>query len=382
MVPLNILHVFRAPVGGLFRHVVDLADGQIARGHRVGIIADSDTGYAASEATLAALKPKLALGLTRIRMRRQPHPADMIALVQIARHIRGASAHVVHGHGAKGGALARLVPARKDILRVYTPHGGSLHDAVGNKLHIMMEKALMRCGNLYLFESAYSRDAYLHKVGRPKCSYVVHNGVSPEEFVPITRDTDASDVVYLGELRALKGVDLLIDAIASLRAQGRLVTAAIVGDGPDAAALHARVVHLRLNDAVHFRAPMPARSAFALGRAVVVPSRAESLPYVVLEAAAAAKPLIATSVGGIPEIFGPLSQHLVPADNAHALAQAIAEVLDRPAEAECRALVLRSRIAETFSTDAMVEQVLASYQKAFAGVSIGGLHHYRALAES
>jgi glycosyltransferase involved in cell wall biosynthesis len=127
---------------------------------------------------------------------------------------------------------------------------------------------------------------------------------------------------------------------------------------------------------------MPARSAFGLGRAVVVPSRAESLPYVVLEAAAAAKPLIATSVGGIPEIFGPLSQHLVPADNAHALAQAIAEVLDRPAEAECRALVLRSRIAETFSTDAMVEQVLASYQKAFAAENVGDLNRYRALAES
>jgi glycosyltransferase involved in cell wall biosynthesis len=379
---MNIVHILRAPVGGLFRHVLDLAAGQIERGHRVGIIADSDTSYPASEATLAALKPKLALGLARIRMRRQPHPADAIALLQIARYIRGASAQVVHGHGAKGGALARLVPVRKGILRVYTPHGGSLHDAVGNRLHIMMEKALMRHGNLYLFESAYSRDAYFQKVGRPRNSYIVHNGVSPEEFEPITLNADASDLVYLGELRALKGVDLLIDAIASLRGQGRLVAATIVGDGPDAAALRARVTQLQLGDVVHFRGPMPARSAFALGRAVVVPSRAESLPYVVLEAAAATKPLVATKVGGIPEIFGPLAKHLVPGDNTDALAQAIAEVLDHPAEAERRALVLRSRIAEAFSIDAMVEQVLVSYQKAFAAENVAGLPRYRALAES
>ena len=51
---------------------------------------------------------------------------------------------------------------------------------------------------------------------------------------------------------------------------------------------------------------MPARQALALGRVMVVPSRTESLPYIVLEAAAAGKPLIATKVGGIPEIYGPL----------------------------------------------------------------------------
>jgi hypothetical protein len=57
MTPLNILHVFRAPVGGLFRHVLDLAREQIARGHRVGLIADSTTGGARAEAVLGELAP-------------------------------------------------------------------------------------------------------------------------------------------------------------------------------------------------------------------------------------------------------------------------------------------------------------------------------------
>ena len=59
---LNILHVLRAPVGGLFRHVVDLVYGQIARGHRVGIVADRSTCNARSREIFSSLAPLLALG--------------------------------------------------------------------------------------------------------------------------------------------------------------------------------------------------------------------------------------------------------------------------------------------------------------------------------
>ena len=60
MTALNILHVFRAPVGGLFRHVLDLTQEQIVRGHRVGLIADSNTGGARAEEILQQLAPSLA----------------------------------------------------------------------------------------------------------------------------------------------------------------------------------------------------------------------------------------------------------------------------------------------------------------------------------
>jgi len=69
--PLRILHFFRAPVGGLFRHVLDLARGQIARGQSVGLVADASTGGEQAEASLARLAPDLALGLTRVAMSRQ-----------------------------------------------------------------------------------------------------------------------------------------------------------------------------------------------------------------------------------------------------------------------------------------------------------------------
>ncbi len=122
---LNILHVFRAPVGGLFRHVVDLVRGQAARGHRVGVIADSTTGGERAETTLAALSQSLSLGLTRVPMSRQVGTSDVGAVRHVAARLADTKADVVHGHGAKGGAYARLT--RGSAIRVYTPHGGSLH---------------------------------------------------------------------------------------------------------------------------------------------------------------------------------------------------------------------------------------------------------------
>jgi glycosyltransferase involved in cell wall biosynthesis len=94
-----------------------------------------------------------------------------------------------------------------------------------------------------------------------------------------------------------------------------------------------------------------------------MPSRAESLPYVALEAAAAGKPIIATKVGGFPEIFGPSSEALVPPDDAVALAQTIAKTLDDPTAADRAAQVLRQRVAAAFSRDSMVDAVLASYEQ-------------------
>jgi glycosyltransferase involved in cell wall biosynthesis len=364
---MKILHVLRSPVGGLFRHVVDLAGGQIARGHEVGIVADSTTGNHLSDAAFAALAPKLALGLTRIPIRRNPHPADLAAVWHVSRRIAAGDAEIVHGHGAKGGALARLAPAERGIVRAYTPHGGSLHDAVGGRLHLLMERALKPLGRLYLFESAYSRDVYRRKLGEPSgLASVVHNGVRDEELAPIADAPGAADIVYLGELRGLKGVDVLIDAVASLRDGGRALTAKLVGEGSDRAALEAKVAALGLSDRIEFCGARPTREALAMGRLVVLPSRAESLPYVVLEAAAAGKPLVATNVGGIPEIFGPYADRLVAPGDAAALAQAIAATLDRPANARDRAGALRARIAEKFSVAAMVDSVLAAYQQARA----------------
>jgi glycosyltransferase involved in cell wall biosynthesis len=187
--------------------------------------------------------------------------------------------------------------------------------------------------------------------------------VTAAEFAEIAPQADASDIVFVGELRMLKGVDVLLDAIAQL-AGARRVTATIVGDGPDAAEFRAQAERLGLSALVRFLPPMPAREAFRLGRLFVAPSRAESLPYVVLEAAAAAVAMITTNVGGIPEVFGPQATSLVPAGDAAALAHSIAEALSKPAGLRNQSLTLRARVQAEFSADVMAESVLAAYREA------------------
>jgi len=367
--PLNILHVMRAPVGGLFRHVADLARGQAARGHRVGIVADATTGGDQAEAVLADLSSVLALGVTRVPMSRHIGPRDLAAIAHVSARVAAAAVDVLHGHGAKGGAYARLANRRGGI-RVYTPHGGSLHyrwASPSGFLYLTAERLLLRRTRLFLFESAYGRDIFRRKVGDPGATArVVHNGVAPAEFAPVTVGTQASDVVFVGELRVLKGVAVLIEALSLLAREGREVSATIVGEGPDRAAFEALVAARGLRGAVAFVGARPARAGFALGSLLVVPSLAESLPYIVLEAAAAAVPFIATRVGGVPEILGLYSAELVAPNDPAALARAIAQALREPAAKRLAGARIQARVREAFSIDAMTEAVLAAYADARA----------------
>jgi len=366
---INVLHVLRAPVGGLFRHVLDLARGQAARGHRVGIIADALTGGGRAEAALRDLAPLLALGISRVPMSRQIGLQDVAAVAHVGRRAAGVAADVLHGHGAKGGAYARLARGRQAI-RVYTPHGGSLHFGWGSPtglLYLTLDRVLITRTDLFLFESAYGRDVFGAKIGDPGAmAHVVHNGVTPAEFAPVTPDAQATDLVFVGELRVLKGVDVLIQAIALLARDGRSLRATIVGEGPDRSAFVAQVRAQGLAERVRFVGARPARQAFALGRLLVIPSRAESLPYIVLEAAAAGVPLITTKVGGMPEIFGPDSAELVTPGDPAALARAINLALRDPGAKRDAGARLQARVREIFSSDAMTDAVLGAYRTALA----------------
>ena len=365
---LKILHVLRAPVGGLFRHVVDLVQGQVARGHHVGIIADSTTGNARSREVFAALAPMLALGVMLTPIQRPFGPQDLAAGWHVTKRVRRAEPDVIHGHGAKGGAFARLVPAAKPAIRAYTPHGGSLlldHASRTGKAYLALERILMMRGDLYLFESAYSARIFDDKIGQPSgLVRVVHNGVAQPEFSPVALAPYATDIVFLGEFRPVKGIELLIEAIAQLKREDLPLSATLVGEGPELPALTAQVERTGLSGAIRFAPPMPARAAMALGRLMVIPSRAESLPYVVLEAAAAGKPLITTTVGGIPEIYGPLSNGLVRPGDARALADAIGNAIRQPDTIAWATQELRARVAAAFSVETMVDDVLVGYEQA------------------
>ncbi|MGD0332905.1 MAG: glycosyltransferase family 4 protein [Xanthobacteraceae bacterium] len=375
---LKILHILRAPLGGLFRHVVDVASGQSARGHRVGLIVDSTTGGARADAVLAELLPHLALGVQRVAMTRELSPSDIGALRVISQRISLLAPDVLHGHGAKGAALARLAPGAPNAIRVYTPHGGSLVYSPGTirgAFYRKLEWLLRWRTDLFLFESAYVADLFRAEIGRPRAMVrIVRNGVGETEFAPVTVRDDATDIVCVGELRPVKGIDVLIEALAILRRSGRRVSATIAGEGPQGPELVAQAQRLGVADQIRFVGYQPAREAFAMGRMLVLPSRAESLPYVVLEAAAAGVPIVATRVGGIPEIFGPQAEHLIAPDNVSALVGAIGAAIEDPAQVSRVAQLVKTRVHRVFSSTTMVDGGIAAYREALAMRKLRAVH--------
>ncbi len=115
---------------------------------------------------------------------------------------------IIHGHGAKGGLIARVAGRRLGVPSLYTPHGGSLHyrwqSAVGAAF-LATEKYLARIGSGFVFVCDFERDAFSAKVGLAgKPSIVAHNGLWPEEFTPAVPDADATDLLFVGEVRHLR----------------------------------------------------------------------------------------------------------------------------------------------------------------------------------
>lgn len=360
----------RAPLGGLFRHVCDLATLQSEAGHDVGIVCDAQPASASAEKSLRHLADEVcALGVQRIPMSRQLGWRDITATRSVFKLAKACECNILHGHGAKGGAYARLASARLKRRGTmnrafYTPHGGSLHYdpfSLQGRIFMGLERRLGPKTDGLIFESAYSSQLYHQKVGPFPCEMrVIHNGLRPDEFYSLVLDVDASDFVFVGEMRQLKGVDILLEALSRI-AKDRPVKAFLAGSGPDEKTFKALAQKLGLSGMVTFAGPTPARTAFARGQCLVVPSRAESLPYIVLECAAAGLPIIATDVGGMSEIVEGSDVELVPPENVDALEARMRDFLDRPREYSRVAEGLQKLVAKRFDVRSMARSVTHFY---------------------
>jgi glycosyltransferase involved in cell wall biosynthesis len=372
---LRIIHVFRAPLGGLFRHVVDLAAEQAARGHEVGLFYDSEFRGDNVAAALARIKGGLSLGVFGCPIKRDPHFSDFSAMAQFMSNLRRLKPDIVHGHGSKGGLYARLpgfLPGRGKFACAYTPHGGSFNYRPGTAVHrvyMATERLLSLTTDVFLFESAYIAGRYDAYVGGQRgLRRIVANGIGTAEFEPVVPASDAADLLYVGELRAAKGIDTLLDAVALAGAKlGEPPRTVLVGSGPDKDMLLARAQRLGIERKISFIGPMAAREAFRLGHILVAPSRAESLPYIILEAAGARVPIVATNVGVISEIFGPYADRLGPCDDPANLCGRILSAMNLPYEdRQTHCAELAAFVASNFSIKTMVDSVMDGYRAALA----------------
>ncbi|MEP3278791.1 MAG: glycosyltransferase family 4 protein [Stappiaceae bacterium] len=370
--PRKIVHCVRAPIGGIFRHIADLALEQTRQGHQVGIVCDSTSGGTFEAQHIEQLSPHLAFGVARFPMARRLTPSDIVSTWRLYSHIKAIQPDILHGHGAKGGAFARMTGSYLrakgyNVKRIYCPHGGSLHydpKSLKGTVFFALERFLGRLSDGLVFVCDYERDRYFSSVGAPSSPYkVAYNGLRKEEFEPVELAADAADFSCIGMQRDLKGMDLFIQAIATLAKEGADIRANLIGDGPDHQRYRRMVHDLNLTRHVQFLDPMPIRKAFTLSKCVVVPSRAEAMPYIVLETIAAGRPIIATNVGGIPEILAQHDPALIAADNQEALTAALRDfILHRQERAEL-SLDRKTRIATKFSVNTMSQTISAFYDE-------------------
>jgi glycosyltransferase involved in cell wall biosynthesis len=323
---VKIVHVFRAPIGGLFRHVRDLARGQAGLGHEVGIVCDSTTGGEYAQQLVENLRQYCKLGIERRPISRMPGLGDLAGARTVVGIARRWQPDVLHGHGAKGGAYARIAGSWLRKRSFYTPHGGSLHFEASKSMRLVFaitEKSLRNLGTGLCFVCNYERDRFDRMFGiAGKPHRVVYNGLWDDEFRTPQTDAAARDFLFVGEMRDYKGVDILLEALALIPGS----TAALVGDGPSMAEYQALSARLGLSSRVAFKGRMPMAEAVKFGRIMVLPSRFESFPYVVLETAAAGLPLITSAVGGIPEVVP--RQLLCDPLNAQELARHMRHLLE------------------------------------------------------
>ncbi len=365
---MRIVHTFRSPVGGIFRHVRDLASAQHAAGHEVAIVCDSTTGGEHEDRLFKSVEPYVSLGIHRIAMQRHVGIGDLRSAIRAFNLLGDLKPDVLHGHGAKGGFYARffgtlLKRRRRSLERLYSPHGGVLHydpRSAAGRGYFLAERQLERFSDHILFVSDFERRTYLAKVGMPRAPHsLVYNGLQASEFEPVETRPDAADFLYIGMMRDLKGPDLFIEALAQVRDRFPAVSAHMVGDGDGLPRYRERVSRLGL--AVTFHAAMPARLAFGMAHVMVVPSRAEAMPYIVLEALGAGRPMIATAVGGIPEILGANSPAL-----AEPTTDSLATLMIRAMENRdwlAASMPDARRLEQDFSAAAMAGRIESIYRK-------------------
>jgi len=196
-------------------------------------------------------------------------------------------------------------------------------------------------------------------------SSVIHHGIAPGPAGGAPPSVDPPRLACLGRLVRDKGFDVAIEAMVPLRHLLPAVRLVVGGDGPEAAALQERVRELGLGDHVAFVGPVTSGDVPAfLTRAsvVVMPSRAEGFGLVALEAAAMGRPVVATRVGGLPEVIeSGRTGLLVEPDRPAALAHAVFRLLSDPACLRSMGDAARAHARELFPWKACVDRYLAQY---------------------
>jgi glycosyltransferase involved in cell wall biosynthesis len=366
---MAILHILApAPYGGLERVVRALALGHARRGRDVHVAAVLSPGEDADAHPFVVSLRDAGVRVHALRIGAREYLRERAAVATLCDRV---GAEVVHTHGYRADVVGSSAARDRGVPCVTTVHGFT-GGGWKNRLFETVQRFSFRGFGAVV---AVSRPlaGILAASGVPRDAiHVIANAwdgePEPMEPVPARRrlgvDADAFHVGWIGRMSREKGADVLLDAAAML---GHLPLAvSLVGDGPERAALEARAARLGIAGRVRFHGALPrAGEVVAAFDVLALSSRTEGTPVVLFEAIAASVPVVASRVGGVPDVTGDDGALLVPADDPVALAEALRRTHAAPAEAFARAAAARGRLQSHFALGPWLD----AYEELYARVT-------------
>ena len=362
--PLNALHVL-APMreGGLERVVTMLSAGQRERGVHVAPVLEP---HEAVGHPFVARLEALSVPVTPIVVGARSYLSEYRQLTALVARLRPG---VVHTHGYRpdvvGGAAARA----NHVPTVSTVHGFTGGGPRNRLYEIVQTFALRRTDAVIAVSAPLARRLEEAGIGRDRIQ-LIPNGFSPAS-VTLTCSAarhrlgiKADDLVvgWVGRLSREKGADVMLDALAECDPSWRL---SVIGDGRELDQLRGRAAELGIAERVVWHgAVADAGSLLAAFDAFVLSSRTEGTPITLLEAMYAGVPIVATRVGGVPEVITSAHAILVGSEEPREIAVALAELRRQPSAALARSKLARERLLESFSSVAWLDAVDEVYQAA------------------
>jgi len=363
---VNVLHVVApAPVGGLERVVLSLASGLHARGHRVALAAVVTPG--ASEPPLLAALRARGVEVRAVAIGGRHYLEERRAVRDLCRALRP---DVVHTHGYRPDVVDAPVARGLGVPVVTTVHGFTGGGWKGRLYERLQLRAFRRFDAVVVVSSPLAER--VARAGTPPARiHLVRNawpagsGDTPAPTRAEARRAlglPAEGVLagWVGRFTREKGPDVFVRAVAEARDAGW--SGVMVGAGPDARRCRALASRLAVAARIAWPGLVPdAGRWLAAFDVFVLSSRSEGTPMVLFEAIAAGVPVVATRVGGVPDVVGASEALLVAPDDPAALAAAVRAVLADPAAAAARAAAARLRLGAEFAEQSWLDRYEAVY---------------------
>jgi glycosyltransferase involved in cell wall biosynthesis len=387
--PIRVLRVIaRLNVGGPALHVTYLARGLAGRGYETTLVAGD---VARGEASMSFVAEQAGVEIVTLPgLSRELSPVrDALAAIRLARLIRKVRPDVVHTHTAKAGAVGRtaalLAGTRRPVV-VHTFHGHVLRGYFGTGgtlLFRAIETVLARASHRLIAVSPEVRDELvaLHVAPREKFS-VIRLGIELEPRVRFDGDPaevrrrhgiqEGKFVVgWFGRMTAVKRTDDLLTMLAGVRERGVDALLLLVGDGDDRERLEQRAHDLGLARSCLFLGYQEDVAPwYAICDAVVLTSASEGTPVTIIEALAAGRPVVATKVGGVPDVVDEgETGFLVRPHDTHALAERLEILAGDPVRRRAMGELGRERVLERYAVERLVDDVDALYRELLATTS-------------